>query len=100
MASGTAAFVGGFFLGGGDLPDSCITDGLTVSTRNRVVVTGSGNVTMTLTPGTGAFSGHFLYPVTKKNTSFGGVIYQKPPPAVGFGLFLGADQCGGVEISQ
>jgi len=55
---------------------------------------------MTLTPSTGAFSGSFLYPTTNKKTPFWGVIYQKPLPAVGYGLFLGTDQCGGVEISQ
>jgi hypothetical protein len=72
---------------------------LTVSTKNRVVVTGSGNVTTTLTPSTGSFSGDFLYPTTNKKTPFWWVICQKPEPA-GFGLLLGAEQCGSVEIKS
>jgi hypothetical protein len=48
---------------------------------------------------TEAFTGTFLYPGTNKKTSFGGVIYQKPTPS-GFGLFLGPDQSGSLEIDQ
>ena len=99
LASGTG---GTFTLGGGNLPDSAICDSLTISSKDKVTVSGINGVTLTLTPGTGAFSGGFFYPGMNKNRkiSFGGVIYQKPAPAAGYGLFLGTDQCGGVEISQ
>jgi len=71
----------------------------TVSSKGKVTVSGTNGVTLTVTPGTGAISGHFLYPGTDKKTPFSGMIYQKPTPA-GFGLFLGNEQCGELEISQ
>lgn len=87
-------------LGGGDLPPSAISDTLSVSSRGKATVSGTNGVTLSLSPGTGAFSGHFLYPGTDKKTPFSGVIYQKPAPAAGYGLFLGADQSGEVDITQ
>ena len=72
---------------------------MTIAANDKVTVTGTSGVTLTLTPKTGAFSGKFLYPGTNKKTAFGGVIYQKMPPPAGFGLFLGADQSGGLEIA-
>jgi hypothetical protein len=75
-----------------------ITGTITLSSGGKVAVSGSDRVTLTLTPATGPFSGKFLDPVTGKKTPFGGVIYQDPAPA-GFGLFLGADQFGSVEIT-
>ena len=97
LASGTGAFT----LGGGDLPDSAISDSLTISSREKVTVSGANNggVTLTLKTSTGAFGGKFTYPPTNERTIFGGVIYQKPASA-GFGLFLGTDQSGGLEIDQ
>jgi hypothetical protein len=97
LQSGTAAFT----LGDGDLPASAVTDSLTILTNETVRVSGAndGGVTLTLSPGTGGFRGTFLYPGTGRETSFGGVIYEKPVRA-GFGLFLGTDQCGAVEITQ
>jgi hypothetical protein len=95
LTSSTASFA----LGGGNLPDSAITDDLMISSRSKVTASGDGHVTMTLNPTTGAIAGTFLYPGTNKRTTFGGVFYQKPTPA-GFGLFLGSDQSGTVEIDQ
>ena len=96
LTSGTGTFT----LGGGDLPDSAICESWTVSTGAKMLVGGTNGVSLTLTPGTGAFRGYFLFPVTNTRTPFGGVIYQKPAPAAGFGLFPGTDQCGGLEITQ
>ena len=95
LASGTGTFT----LSGGNLP-AAINDNLMVSARNKATVSGTNDVTLTLNPGTRGFSGKFLDPVTDKKTSFGGVIYEKPAPAAGYGLFLGTDQCGSVEITQ
>ena len=97
LTSSTAALI----LGGENLPDSAITDSLAISSRNHVTVSGTddGRVTLTLTPSTGAFSGSFLYPGMRKRTPFDGVIYQKPTPT-GFGLFLGPDQSGNLQITQ
>ena len=86
-------------LGGGDLPDPAVSGTLTIAANSKVTVSGTSGVTLTLTPKTGAFSGKFIYPGTNKKTSFGGVIYQMPT-AAGIGNFMGADQCGHVEISQ
>jgi hypothetical protein len=69
-----------------------------ISPSNKVTVTGTDGLVLTLTPRTGAFSGHFLYPGTRKVTAFGGVIYQKPTSA-GFGLFPDGDEWGEVDIS-
>jgi len=94
--SGTAVFT----MGAVSSPEFAISDSLTVSSKGKVTVSGTNGVTLTLTPATGAFKGTFLCPATSKKTSFGGVIYQKPPSASGYGLFLGAGQCGGVEITK
>ena len=91
---------GTFTLTGGNLSAAGITDNLTVSSGDKVSVSGSNDVTITLTLGTGAFSGKFLDPVTDKKTSFSGVIYQEPAPGAGYGMFLGTDECGSVKISQ
>ena len=91
---------GTIIVGGGNLAESAISDSLTISSKGKVTVSGTNDVTLTLTPSTGAFSGKFLCPVTNTKTSFGGVIYQKPAPAAGYGLFLGTDESGGVEITQ
>jgi len=90
-----------FTLGGGNLPDSAISDTLAISSKGKVTVSGgnNGGVTLILAASPGKFSGKFLYPGTNKETSFDGVIYQKPVPA-GFGLFLGTDQCGSLQITQ
>jgi len=94
LTSNTASLV----LSGGNLVDSS-TDSLTISVTDKVTVSGTDGLVLTLTPRTGAFSGHFLYPGTKKVTAFGGVIYQKPTPE-GFGLFPDGNEWGEVQISQ
>ncbi len=88
-------------IGGGNLPAADITDSLTISSRDKVTVTGTdAGVEVIPTLATGAFTGTFLDPANNNTkTPFGGVIYEKPS-AEGFGLFLGTDQSGGVEISQ
>jgi len=91
------AVSGTFTLGGGDLPASAIQDTLAIFSNGAVAVSGTNGVTLTVTPSTGAFRGSFLWPVAGTKTSFGGVIYQKPPQ--GYGLFLGKDQSGSVEIT-
>jgi uncharacterized repeat protein (TIGR03803 family) len=89
---------GTIVVGGGNLPDPSFIDNFTVSS-NKITVSGTNSMSVTLTPGTGWFSGNFLIPETNKKTSFTGIIYQKPAPA-GFGLFLGTDQSGNLEIMQ
>jgi hypothetical protein len=90
-----------FTLGGGSLPDPAISDTLTIVYDNNLFVSGvnQGDITVKLTPETGAFRGMFQYPGTGSMTSFSGVIYEKPSPT-GFGLFPGAGQIGGVQITQ
>ncbi len=97
LATGTA----GITLTGGNLTGMGISDNLSImsSSKATIVGTNNGSVSLTLTPGTGAFSGHFLDPVTSKQTSFGGVIYQDPA-AEGLGVFIGTTQSGTVEITQ
>jgi hypothetical protein len=95
FTSGTAAII----IGGGDLANSAVTSALSISVNSKVIVTGSQGVTITLTPATGAFTGSFKYPVTDKKTTFGGVIYQKPASA-GYGLFMGTDQTGSVQVTR
>jgi hypothetical protein len=98
LASGTASLT----LEDGNLPDPGITDDLTISSTEKVTVTGPTPITgttVTITPRTGVFTGKFPDPITKKETPFGGVIYKKPS-AAGFGLFLGTDQTGSVGIMQ
>jgi fibronectin type 3 domain-containing protein len=92
VASGTGTMT----LSGGDL-GSAINDSLTISTKAKVTVDAAGT-SVSLVPGTGAFAGKFPDPVTNKKKTFSGVIYQKPS-AEGFGLFLGTDQSGGVQIT-
>jgi hypothetical protein len=94
LTSSTASLV----LSGGNLVNSS-TDALTISLTNKVTVTGTDSLVLTLTPKTGAFTGHFLYPGTKKTTAISGVIYQKPTPE-GLGLFPDGDTFGQVQISQ
>ncbi len=90
----------GIAIGGGDLPPNDVTDSLTISSKDKVTVTGAdAGVKLTLTLATGAFTGTFLDPANNNTkTPFGGVIYEKPS-AAGSGLFLGTDQSGGVDIT-
>ncbi len=90
----------GIAIGGGNLPVDDVTDSLTISSKDKVTVTGAdAGVKVTLTLAKGAFTGTFLDPADNNaKTSFGGVIYEKPA-AEGFGLFLGTDQSGSVDIS-
>ncbi len=91
----------GIAIGGGNLPIDDVTDSLTISSKDKVTITGAdAGVKVTLTLATGAFTGTFLDPANSNaKTPFGGVIYEKPS-ADGFGLFLGTDQSGSVEIGQ
>jgi hypothetical protein len=89
---------GTLILSGGNLPDPAITDNLNITTKDKVTVTGTTGTTVTIGAKAGTFSGKFPYPPTNKGKAFGGVIYIKPAPA-GYGLFLGTDQTGSVEIT-
>jgi hypothetical protein len=89
---------GTLILSGGDLSAPGITDELNITTKDKVTVTGTTGTTVTIGAKTGTFSGKFPYPPKNKGKSFGGVIYIKPAPA-GYGLFLGTDQSGSVEIT-
>ena len=86
-------------LTGSDLPASPISTSLVIPSRVSVAGINNGAVSLILTPRTGAFSGTFINPGTDRRSIFTGVIYQKTAPE-GFGLFLGAGQCDGVEITQ
>ncbi len=85
----------GITFAGDDLSEP-FADSLSISGK-KVTVSGANDVKVTLTTSTGLFSGSFLDPATNKKTSFSGAIYQKPQPT-GFGLFIGVDQSGSVEI--
>ncbi len=98
LASGTASITLDF---GNISAPAGITDDLNISNRNIVSVTGvnTGTVSVRLTPSNGLFSGAFRNPQVPGVTPFGGVIYQKPSPS-GFGLFLGTNQTGSVDLLQ
>jgi uncharacterized repeat protein (TIGR03803 family) len=97
VTSGSALFE----LGGGALSASAITDTLVIPLKGKITVGGSneGEVAVTVVSTTGAFSGTFKYPGTNKVTAFTGVIVQSPTPITGYGLFIGSDQAGGVQIT-
>jgi formylglycine-generating enzyme required for sulfatase activity len=103
LASGTGSiiFSGGNLAvsGTGAAQVSGTTYSLSVSSTQKVTVS-APDTTVVLDSATGAFSGKFIGPVPKKETPFSGMIYQKPLPASGFGLFLGTTETGGVEITQ
>ena len=86
---------------GGNLTTAeTISNPLAIIPPSKITATGTNDVTVSVTASTGAFSGSFKFPVTDKKTSFGGVMYEKPLPAGGFGLYLGTDQAGPVYIEQ
>jgi len=85
-------------LTGGNLP-STINDSLTISSKDAVTVTGTTGTSIRIVAKSGAVSGLFRYPLKKPvERAFGGIIYVKPSPA-GYGMFLGTDQSGSVEIT-
>ena len=94
LASGTGVIT----IGGGDLNPSAVTDNLTIATDGKATPVNK-EVTLSIDTGKGAFTGDFTDPDTNEKTPYWGVIYQKAP-AEGFGLFLGTDQAGSVDISQ
>jgi hypothetical protein len=71
-----------------------------VLSNNVVRVTGGSisNLSLTITPATGGFSGSFRHPVTRQVTPFRGVLDQTLPvtDAVNGGWFLGPDGSGGI----
>jgi hypothetical protein len=96
LTSGT----GSITIAGGNLGQTTITNPFSIASNGKITATGTNGTTASIAVKTGAFSGAFRFPVTNKKTSFGGVIYQKPAPPAGFGLFLGPSLSGGVEIDQ
>jgi hypothetical protein len=84
-----------------NLDGSPIAEPLNISPSGKVTIdraNNDANVSLAVFPATGLFSGTVLLPVSRKEASFGGVIYQKPAPA-GFGLFMDTGACGTVEIA-
>ena len=86
-------------LEGGSLAAPGITANFSISGGDHVAVSGTGGVSLSIAPATGAFGGRFRHPLTGRETPFGGVIYQKPAPG-GLGQFPGTGQPGAVEMSQ
>lgn len=75
-----------------------MTAALDISPSNKIsVLTGSGEVTLTLNPATGAVSGKFLHKDVEKKVPFKGVIFQKQQ--LGSGYFLGPTESGHVTIT-
>ena len=88
---------GHLLLTGGNIANGPLMNDLKISPTENVSVTGSCALTLKLTPDTGMFEGRFQFPGTVRRIPYDGVIYQKPVPG-GFGLFLGTDQSGEVDI--
>lgn len=72
-----------------------LTNGVSL-TRTKTVITGTNEAILNLTLSSGAVSGHFTLPGTKKKLSFDGVILQEQNTVVG--SFLGTNQGGTVLI--
>jgi hypothetical protein len=91
---------GSLTLSGGNLPPAGITNTLTISSKYAVTITGANakGTSVRIVARPGAFSGAFPFPATKRPKAFSGVIYNKPTPG-GYGLFLGTNQSGTVEIT-
>jgi fibronectin type 3 domain-containing protein len=84
-------------LSGGNLPID-ITDSLSISSRDAVTITGTTGTTVHIVPRSGAFGGLFRYPLNNRERAYGGILYLKPSPT-GYGLFLGTNQSGSVELA-
>jgi hypothetical protein len=72
-----------------------------VTVTNNLVRPWAGtisNLSLTITANNGLFSGTFLHPATRQNTSFRGVIVQSAEGAWGAGWFLGTNQLGGLRL--
>ncbi len=82
---------------GGNL-SSTLSDNITISSNNAVVVTGLNphQLSLTINAGAGTFSGSFVSPVTSAKTALKGVLL--PGANLGFGYFLGVNQTGGIRI--
>jgi hypothetical protein len=95
LAPGAAAVT----LQGGNLPPPGLTDSLMISPADHVTSLGPNDVTLSLSPGSGLFTGKFQLPLSGRKTAFGGVIYMEPVPS-GFGQFSGTSEAGSVQLSQ
>jgi hypothetical protein len=87
-------------LEGGDLPFA-ITNGVTISARDKITLTNSSDETnklkLTITKSTGVISGSFANPVNPKKTiKVNGVILQGQTNAQGY--FLGTNQSGSFTL--
>jgi len=87
-------------LQGGDLPFA-ITNGVTISARDKITLTNSSDETnklkLTITKSTGVISGSFANPVNPKKTiKVNGVILQGQTNAQGY--FLGTNQSGSFTL--
>jgi hypothetical protein len=75
-----------------------LSNNITISSNNAVVVTGLNpyQLSLTLDASAGTFSGSFVSPATSAKTVLKGVLL--PGANSGFGYFLGANQTGGILI--
>jgi hypothetical protein len=82
---------------GGNLGTN-LSDNVTISANNAVVVTGLNpdKLSITIDASAGTFSGSFVSPVNGASTALKGVLL--PDDNAGFGYFLGANQGGGILI--
>ncbi len=72
-------------LTGGDLPD-VLSNNVTFSNGGKLIPSGSGisNLVLSVTPASGAVSGSFIDPVTRRATAIKGVVLQQQSSAGGF----------------
>jgi len=84
------------WLSGGNLTNQ-VHQALRVE-RNQVKVTPPNplNLSVSLTPGTGLFSGSFKDPATGRSRSVRGVLFQ--PTVTGYGVFAGTNSAGLIRL--
>jgi hypothetical protein len=92
--------VGGYDLQifGGGLVAS-ISNNITISANNAVSFSANTNhLSITLNAAKGSFTGSFIHPITRKQTTLNGILI--PEIEAGYGYFLGAGEGGGVLITR
>lgn len=91
LTNGTVTFSGGNL-------DGPLADAIELGLSSRVTNLGSNRLTLSFSPGTGAFSGRAEDGTTGQPMPFGGVVLQKLD--AGYGALLGTDQSSQVLIGQ
>ncbi len=81
----------------GNLPDLYTNTIELAGSRVRVLGGSISNLTLTLSPANGQFSGSFLHPVTRRATPVKGAMAQGALDE-GLGWFLGTNQGGVIRL--